>query len=62
MLARGVQGGGGQSLAGERLWHGNMRDKFVAIAWARQPDPVLAFKIVRCAMQVGACWNDLHAC
>ena len=30
---------GEQSLAGERLWHGSMRHKFVAIA---QP-PVLAF-------------------
>ena len=58
MVCRGGGGGGGgrQSLAGERLWHGSMRDKFVAIA---QPDPVLALKIVRC---VGACWNDLHAC
>ena len=49
----GGGGGGGQSLAGERLWHGSMRVKFLAIAQPRQPDPVLAFKIVSRWAHVG---------
>ena len=47
MAANGVQGSG--------LWHGSVRDKFVAIAQPGQPFPVLAFKS-------SAGGNDLHAC
>ena len=52
MPAHGVQG-----LTGERLWHGISLWQLHSHAQQKRP-----FKIVRCAMQVDACLNDLHAC